>query len=188
MPDTRDTSRPVRIANCSGFFGDRFSAAREMIEGGPIDVLTGDYLAELTMLILWHPRRGPARAMRRVPAQIETLGACVERGIKVVTDAGGLNPAGLAARCALAGGQARPAVVVAHIEGDDIIGRIDELLAAGRRSPTSTPAAPGVGSRAADGQRLPRRLRDRQALRGGADIVVARPCHRRLARHRPAAL
>ncbi len=44
--------RPVRIANCSGFYGDRVDAARLMVDGGPIDVLTGDYLAELTMLIL----------------------------------------------------------------------------------------------------------------------------------------
>ena len=47
-------AKPVlRIANCSGFYGDRLSAAREMVEGGPIDFLTGDYLAELTLLILW---------------------------------------------------------------------------------------------------------------------------------------
>ena len=49
--------RSVRIANCSGFYGDRLSAAREMVDGGPIDVLTGDYLAELTMLILWKSRQ-----------------------------------------------------------------------------------------------------------------------------------
>jgi hypothetical protein len=47
---------PIRIANCSGFFGDRLSAAKEMVEGGPIDVLTGDWLAELTMLILARTR------------------------------------------------------------------------------------------------------------------------------------
>jgi hypothetical protein len=46
-------TRAVRIGNCSGFYGDRIQAAREMVDGGPIDVLTGDYLAELTMLILW---------------------------------------------------------------------------------------------------------------------------------------
>jgi hypothetical protein len=46
----------VRIANCSGFYGDRLSAAREMVDGGPIDVLTGDYLAELTMAILHKSR------------------------------------------------------------------------------------------------------------------------------------
>ena len=49
--------RPVRIANCSGFYGDLLDAARQMVEGGPIDVLTGDYLAELTMLILWKARQ-----------------------------------------------------------------------------------------------------------------------------------
>ncbi len=47
----------LRIANCSGFYGDRLSAAREMVDGGPIDVLTGDYLAELTMLILYKARQ-----------------------------------------------------------------------------------------------------------------------------------
>ena len=49
MPNTREI---LRVANCSGFYGDRLSAAREMVEGGPIDVLTGDYLAELTMAIV----------------------------------------------------------------------------------------------------------------------------------------
>jgi hypothetical protein len=49
-------TRPVRIANCSGFYGDRLAAAREML-AGPVDVLTGDYLAELTMLILWKARQ-----------------------------------------------------------------------------------------------------------------------------------
>ncbi len=67
--------------------------------GGPIDVLTGDYLAELTMLILWKARRkDPARLRRTFLRQMEdVLGTCLERGIKVVANAGGLNPAGLAA-------------------------------------------------------------------------------------------
>ena len=47
----------IRIGNCSGFMGDRLDAAREMIEGGPIDVLTGDYLAELTMSILYSQKQ-----------------------------------------------------------------------------------------------------------------------------------
>ena len=86
-----DPTRAVRIANCSGFYGDRIGAARDMVEGGPIDVLTGDYLAELTMLIL-------AKAQQKDPAagyaktfltQIEqVLGSCVDRGIKVVANAG----------------------------------------------------------------------------------------------------
>ncbi|MDA8396634.1 MAG: acyclic terpene utilization AtuA family protein, partial [Actinomycetota bacterium] len=93
--------RPVRIANCSGFYGDRFSAAREMVEGGPIDVLTGDYLAELTMLILWKARlKDPGAGYARTfLAQMEqVLGTCQDRGIKVVSNAGGLNPAGLASQ------------------------------------------------------------------------------------------
>jgi len=50
-------TEPLRVANCSGYWGDRLTAAREMLEGGPVDVLTGDYLAELTMLILWKTRQ-----------------------------------------------------------------------------------------------------------------------------------
>ena len=66
----RDVSAPLRVANCSGFYGDRLSAAREMVEGGPIDVLTGDYLAELTLMILHKdrakdPRMGFARTFLR---------------------------------------------------------------------------------------------------------------------------
>ena len=91
--------RPVRIGNCSGFYGDRVAAAREMVDGGPIDVLTGDYLAELTMLILWKARQKDPSAgyARTFLTQMEqVLGTCLDRGIKIVSNAGGLNPAGLA--------------------------------------------------------------------------------------------
>ena len=46
----------IKIANCSGFYGDKLSAAKDMVDGGPIDVLTGDYLAELTMTILYNQK------------------------------------------------------------------------------------------------------------------------------------
>ena len=61
----------IRIANCSGFYGDRLDAAREMVEGGPIDVLTGDYLAELTMSILYNQQqsRGYQQNTRGCPAR-----------------------------------------------------------------------------------------------------------------------
>ena len=90
---------PLRIGNASGFYGDRFSAFREMLEGGRLDVLTGDYLAELTMLILGrqrmaHPERGYAGTFLR--QMEECLGLALERGVTVVTNAGGLNPSGLA--------------------------------------------------------------------------------------------
>src|SRR5436305_15230532 len=92
-----------RIANSRRFYGDRLAPAREMVEGGPIDVLTGDYLAELTLMILFRdrlksPGAGYARTFLR--QMEEVLGTCVARGIKIVANAGGLNPAGLAAAAA----------------------------------------------------------------------------------------
>ncbi|MEV8551568.1 acyclic terpene utilization AtuA family protein [Streptomyces glaucescens] len=112
----------LRVGNASGFYGDRFDALREMLTGGDLDVLTGDYLAELTMLILARdrlkdPAAGYARTFLR---QLEdTLGLAHERGVRIVTNAGGLNPAGLAdAVRALADRLGIP-VRVAHVEGDD---------------------------------------------------------------------
>ena len=90
---------PIRIANCSGFFGDRPSGALEMVEGGPIDVLTGDWLAELTMLILSRIRAKQAEGgfARTFVAQMEqVMGTCLDQGIKVVSNAGGLDPDGCA--------------------------------------------------------------------------------------------
>jgi catechol 2,3-dioxygenase-like lactoylglutathione lyase family enzyme len=109
----------VRIGNSSGFYGDRLSAMREMLTGGPLDYLTGDYLAELTMLILGRDKlkdasRGYARTFLR---QLEdTLDIALERGVKIVTNAGGLNPAGLADAIR----ELNPNVKVAHVEGDDL--------------------------------------------------------------------
>jgi Acyclic terpene utilisation family protein AtuA len=122
-------ARPVRIANCSGFYGDRLAAAREMLDG-PIDVLTGDYLAELTMLILWKARRrDPALgyATTFLRQMEDVLGTCLERGVKVVSNAGGLNPEGLARRINELGLPAR----VAYITGDDLAPVIGHLQAAG---------------------------------------------------------
>ncbi len=90
----------LRIGNASGFYGDRFSALAEMLDGGALDVLTGDYLAELTMLILGRdrlrdPTLGYARTFLR---QLETsLGTALDKRVRLVVNAGGLNPAGLAA-------------------------------------------------------------------------------------------
>ena len=90
-------AKVLRVANCSGFFGDRLSAAREMVEGGPIDVLTGDWLAELTMYILHKTRERSGGYARTFLAQLEdVLPTCVERGITIVSNAGGLNPEALA--------------------------------------------------------------------------------------------
>lgn len=124
------TDRPVRIANCSGFFGDRLSAAREMVDGGDIDVLTGDWLAELTMLILHKQRARNSElgfAATFLTQMEHVLRTCVERGIKVVSNAGGLNPAGCADKVRSIAERLGVAVDVAHIEGDDLMPRIDGL-------------------------------------------------------------
>jgi Acyclic terpene utilisation family protein AtuA len=124
----------LRIANCSGFYGDRRSAPRELLEGGPIDVLTGDYLAELTMLILWRSRsRDPATgyATSFLAQMEECLGLATDKGVRVVANAGGLNPAGLAAELRALAERLGLDVSVAHVEGDDLLGRLDDLQAAG---------------------------------------------------------
>jgi len=124
----------LRIANCSGFYGDRLRAAREMVEGGPIDVLTGDYLAELTMMILFRdrmkrPETGFARTFLR--QMEEVLGTCIARGIKVVANAGGLNPAGLAAEIEQLAARLGIKASVAYVAGDDLLPRLPALQARG---------------------------------------------------------
>ena len=122
------------IANCSGFFGDRFAAAREMVTGGPIDVLTGDYLAELTMAILFKlQRKSPEKGY--VPTflqQMETImGECLDRGIRVVSNAGGLNPQGLADELARLAAKLGLHPRIAYIAGDNLLPRLSELQAQG---------------------------------------------------------
>src|SRR5271165_746925 len=128
--------RPVRIANCSGFYGDRLAAAREMLDqgSGPIDVLTGDYLAELTMLILWKARRKDPSlgyATTYLKQMEDVLGTCLERGVKIVANAGGLNPEGLAAKITELSSRLGLNARVAYITGDDLTPVIGDLQAAG---------------------------------------------------------
>jgi hypothetical protein len=124
----------LRIANCSGFFGDRLSAAREMVEGGPIDVLTGDWLAELTMYILHKTRQRSGGYARTFLRELEeVLPACVERGITVVANAGGLDPEGLATAVRELAGRQGVEVKVASVSGDDITARVGDLRAGGER-------------------------------------------------------
>ncbi|MGP4025395.1 acyclic terpene utilization AtuA family protein [Actinomadura sp. 3N407] len=156
--------QPLRVGNASGFYGDRFSAVREMLEGGPLDVLTGDYLAELTMLILGRgrmkdPDAGYATTFLR--QMEECLGLAVERGTAVVANAGGLNPRGLADRLRELAGRLGLEVRIAHVEGDDLLARAGELgLAASRYGPPLTAnaylGAWGIA----------------ECLRRGADVVV----------------
>ncbi len=124
----------LRIANCSGFYGDRLSAAREMVEGGPINVLTGDYLAELTLMILDRDRQADSGLgyAKTFPLQLRQIAAaCLERDIKIVVNAGGLNPAGCADACRAVYRQLGLEARVAHVEGDDLLPRLAELQAGG---------------------------------------------------------
>ena len=170
-------TEPIRIANCSGFFGDRLSAAREMVEGGPIDVLTGDWLAELTMLILSrirakHPGRGFASTF--VTQMEQVMGTCLDRGIRVVANAGGLDPAGCAEAVHEVADEARACrPPIAYVDGDDLLPRVAELHAAGAlrpftrrraRSATCRASSPPTRTSAAGGS-------SRRCERG-ADIVV----------------
>lgn len=126
---------PIRIANCSGFFGDRFSAAREMVEDGPIDVLTGDWLAELTLLILARIRAGKSGIgyARTFVSQMEqVMGTCLEGNIKVVANAGGLDPAGCARAVAQVAQSLGLQPRIAYVQGDDLIPRLQSLGANGQ--------------------------------------------------------
>ncbi len=154
--DTFAAQPSLVVGNCSGFYGDRLSAMREQLEGGRLDVLAGDYLAELTLLILGRdtvkdPSLGYARTFVR---QLEDcLGLALERGVKVVSNAGGLNPAGLADRIREVAKGLGLDPQVAHVAGDDLrpLGLYDGAL-------TANAYLGGFGIAA--------------ALTAGADVVV----------------
>jgi hypothetical protein len=165
---------PLRIANCSGFFGDRVSAAREMVEGGPIDVLTGDWLAELTMYILHKTKERSGGYAGTFLRQLEeVLPTCLERGITIVSNAGGLNPQGLADAVTELARRQGLTVKVGAVSGDDITYRVPELLAQGHpffnldTGEALDPASPLVTANAYLGARP---IAD--ALDAGAQVVV----------------
>ncbi|HET7683104.1 MAG TPA: acyclic terpene utilization AtuA family protein [Marmoricola sp.] len=149
----------LRVGNCSGFYGDRLTAMREMLEGGPLDVLTGDYLAELTMLILGKdqlkdPSLGYARTFL---TQLEDcLGLALEKGVRIVANAGGLNPAGLAAKIAEVAAGAGLSPRIAWVDGDNLTPRADELGLRNALTANAYLGAFGIG----------------RALQEGADVVV----------------
>ncbi|MEU4196777.1 acyclic terpene utilization AtuA family protein [Kribbella sp. NPDC026611] len=149
----------IRIGNASGFYGDRFSAVHEMLTGGPLDVLTGDYLAELTMLILGRdrlkdPGLGYAKTFLK---QLETgLGEALDRGVKIVSNAGGLNPAGLAQAIAELADKLGLHPKIAYVEGDDLLDRVDELHLGKPMTANAYLGAWGIA----------------EAITAGADVVV----------------
>lgn len=171
------TRRPVRIANVSGFYGDRVAAAREMLETADVDVVTGDYLAELTMFLLHKARaRDPEAgfAATFLSQMREIMPVCVERGIRVVVNAGGLNPGGLARRLQQIADELFLTPRIAWTDGDDVLQQLPALQVRGeqlRHLDTDVPLADaGVDPITANAYLGAWPLV--AALERGADIVV----------------
>ncbi|MFE7778119.1 acyclic terpene utilization AtuA family protein [Streptomyces sp. NPDC057445] len=169
--------RPLRVGNCSGFYGDRASAMADMARAGGIDVLTGDYLAEVTMLILGKAlakdsTKGFATTfLQHLDAALEHL---VANRIRLVVNAGGLNPAGLAAATRELIARHGHNLRVSHIEGDDVFAGLDDLRQAGHCLPHLT-----IGQPLSDWPHQPLTANAylggfgiARALHEGADIVV----------------
>ena len=153
----------LHVANCSGFYGDRLSAMRELLEGvspeQPLDVVTGDYLAELTMLILGKdqlkdPALGYARTFVRQVS--DCLGLALEKGVRIVANAGGLNPAGLVAKLEEVAAEQGLTPRIAWVDGDNLAPRAAELGLQGALTANAYLGAFGIA----------------RALESGADIVV----------------
>ncbi len=125
----------IRIANCSGYYGDKLSAAKELVDGGPIDVLTGDYLAELTMGILYSQRlqRGSDKGyVATFLKQLKEIAqSCQDKNIKIVVNAGGLNPQSMSLEVQSILDEMNLSSRVAYIDGDDISKDLQTLQADG---------------------------------------------------------
>ena len=125
----------IKIANCSGFYGDKLSAAKDLVDGGPIDVLTGDYLAELTMAILFGQKmqRGEDKGyVGTFLKQINQIAkSCKEKNIKIVSNAGGLNPKSMAIEIEKILKEQSIDMKVAYIDGDDLMPIISNLKKSG---------------------------------------------------------
>ena len=168
----------IIIGNCSGFYGDRLSAAKDMVEGGPIDVLTGDYLAELTMTILYNQRMKRGEDQGYVGTFLkqfrDVANSCQEKNIKIVTNAGGLNPSSMANQVQEIIHELNLDLKVAYIDGDDLIPQLDELYSKGEKLiniekdiPLDSYSKPPVTANAYFGA-----WGIKEALDQGADIVV----------------
>ncbi|GAA1385770.1 DUF1446 domain-containing protein [Pseudonocardia kongjuensis] len=171
------TAAPLRVANCSGFYGDRLAAARELLDGGPIDVLTGDWLAELTIGVLLKARRRDPETgyARTFLTQLDdVLGDCLDRGIRIVSNAGGLAPAACAREVERIAARHGRSVRVAVVAGDDVTRAVTDRLAAGwpgEHLDTGVPFG-SLGSEVAVASAYLGSCGIAAALRDGADVVV----------------
>ncbi|HJM97273.1 MAG: DUF1446 domain-containing protein [Acidimicrobiales bacterium] len=165
----------IRIANCSGFFGDRPSAALEMVNDGPIDVLTGDWLAELTMLILnriknKNPQSGYARTF--VTQMNDVIETCFEKGIKVISNAGGLNPKACAEAIQEIAESRDISPSIAYIDGDNLMEQLPELINSGILLPFTAGQDLGSADNYVTANAYLGCWGIVEALQAGADIVI----------------
>lgn len=142
-----DSSRVVRVASGQGFWGDWLEAPRRQVEGGQVDYLMLDYLAEVTMSILQKqkerdPRMGYARDF--IGAMESVFPAVAERGVKVIANAGGVNPVACAEALLEAASKhgVRGKIRIGVVTGDDILARLDELMEAGHELKNMDTGAP----------------------------------------------
>ncbi len=175
MPET------IRIANAGGYWGDDLGQFRRQVELGPTDYVTLDFLAEITMSIMQKQRARDPRAgfARDFVAQVEqTLDVLIERDVRVITNAGGVNP--MACRDALIEMASRHGAVldVAAVRGDDLMERLDELNAAGASLDNMDDGAPfaSVRRRVSSANAYYGAWPVVEALAAGARIVVTGRC------------
>jgi len=169
----------VRVASGQGFWGDWLEAPRRQVEGGPVDYLMLDYLAEVTMSILQKqkerdPRMGYARDF--IGAMESVFPAVAERGVKVIANAGGVNPTACADAVLDAASRhgVRGKVRIGVVTGDDILGRLDTLLAEGhelKNMDTGEPLA-AIRDRVLSANAYIGSTPIVEALQRGANVVV----------------
>jgi acyclic terpene utilization AtuA family protein len=172
---------PLVIANAGGFWGDRNDALAEQVRGGPVDVVMIDYLAEITMSILRRQKErdqeaGFARDF--IPALEPVVDAIAERGILVVTNAGGMNPMACArAVAALFRRAGHRGVKLGVVTGDDVFDKLDALLTQEelRHLDTGAPLA-SVRDRVLSANVYLGAPPIAEAIKGGAQIVITGRC------------
>jgi hypothetical protein len=168
----------IRVAAGQGFWGDDLDAPRRQVEGGQIDYLMLDYLAEVTMSILQKQReRDPSLGYARdfVGAMESILPAVLDRGVKVVANAGGVNPRACAEAVRSVGAQRRGNKLrIGVVTGDDLLGRLDELLANGHplTNMETGEQLSSVRDRALSANAYIGSVPIVEALQGGANVVI----------------
>ncbi|WP_374585588.1 acyclic terpene utilization AtuA family protein [Pseudoduganella sp.] len=165
----RDGRQTVRIGGAAGFWGDSALGARQLLEGGDLDYLVFDYLAELTMSLLAGARRKQPElgyATDFIDVMRDVLGDALARGVRVVANAGGINPHGCASALRALAAEQGLAPRIAVVEGDDVLPQLPALRADGLALPANVLSANAyLGA-----------LPIRAALDGGADVVITGRC------------